>query len=176
MDVIFENRFANIAHPACGFQISSTLKLRTHFSFEVEYRCSSRIEPVSHKAIFNQALGGQTMQKNLVRSLITLMFVLGLALAVIAAQAPQGGGQRGPGGAPGGAPGGGGAGAGAQRGPGGGGPGAGGPGGGGGQRRGGGGPALTLTSTAWPDGGETPAKYTQATPNAVSPAFSWTNV
>ena len=42
--------------------------------------------------------------------------------------------------------------------------------------RGGGGPAvpgLTLTSTAWPDGGEIPAKH--AGGQGVSPALSWSN-
>ena len=36
------------------------------------------------------------------------------------------------------------------------------------------GPGLTLTSTAWPDGGEIPAKHAGAM--GVSPALSWTNV
>lgn len=36
------------------------------------------------------------------------------------------------------------------------------------------GPGLTLTSTAWMDGGEIPAKY--AGQMGVSPALSWTNV
>jgi Raf kinase inhibitor-like YbhB/YbcL family protein len=36
------------------------------------------------------------------------------------------------------------------------------------------GPGLTLTSTAWSDGGEIPAKY--AGQMAVSPALSWSNV
>lgn len=36
------------------------------------------------------------------------------------------------------------------------------------------GPGLTLTSTAWPDGGEVPAKH--AGQMGVSPALSWTNV
>jgi Raf kinase inhibitor-like YbhB/YbcL family protein len=35
------------------------------------------------------------------------------------------------------------------------------------------GPGLTLTSTAWPDGGEIPAKY--AGGMGVSPALSWSN-
>ena len=35
------------------------------------------------------------------------------------------------------------------------------------------GPGLTLTSTAWPDGGEIPAKH--AGQMGVSPALSWTN-
>src|SRR5262249_45468639 len=51
-------------------------------------------------------------------------------------------------------------------------------GGGGGTQaaRGPAGPGLTLTTTAFPDGGEVPAKYTQADPNAVSPKLDWTNV
>ena len=40
--------------------------------------------------------------------------------------------------------------------------------------RGGGGPAMVLTTTAWPDGGQIPAKYTQAG-EQVSPALTWTN-
>ena len=36
-------------------------------------------------------------------------------------------------------------------------------------------PALTLTTTAFPDGGPIPAKYTQAG-EQVSPALTWTNV
>ena len=52
---------------------------------------------------------------------------------------------------------------------------AGGQGGGGGRGgRGGGGPGMALTSTAWADGGEIPAKH--AGGQAVSPALSWTNV
>jgi Raf kinase inhibitor-like YbhB/YbcL family protein len=34
---------------------------------------------------------------------------------------------------------------------------------------------MTLTSSAWPDGGQIPAKYTQADME-VSPALSWSNV
>ena len=34
---------------------------------------------------------------------------------------------------------------------------------------------MTLTTTAWPDGGPSPKKYTQAG-EQVSPAFSWSNV
>jgi Raf kinase inhibitor-like YbhB/YbcL family protein len=34
---------------------------------------------------------------------------------------------------------------------------------------------MTLTSTAWPDGGQIPVKYSQAGPE-VSPAFAWSNV
>ena len=36
-------------------------------------------------------------------------------------------------------------------------------------------PALTLTTTAFPDGGQIPVKYTQAG-EQISPALSWTNV
>ena len=43
-----------------------------------------------------------------------------------------------------------------------------------GGQRGGGGPAMTLTTEAWPDGGQIPAKYTQAG-EQVSPALTWTN-
>ncbi len=42
----------------------------------------------------------------------------------------------------------------------------------GGQR--GGGPAMALTTTAWPDGGPIPAKYTQAG-DQVSPELKWAN-
>ena len=38
------------------------------------------------------------------------------------------------------------------------------------------GPGLTLTTVAWPDGDDIPVKFTQAVPNPVSPAFTWTNV
>lgn len=41
-------------------------------------------------------------------------------------------------------------------------------------QRGGGGPAMTLTTTAWPDGGPIPARYTQAG-EQVSPALTWAN-
>jgi len=37
-------------------------------------------------------------------------------------------------------------------------------------------PGLALTTTAFPDGGEVPAKYTQSDPNPVSPKLEWTNV
>lgn len=36
-------------------------------------------------------------------------------------------------------------------------------------------PPLTLTTTAWPDGGQIPAKYTQAG-DQISPALTWTDV
>ena len=47
---------------------------------------------------------------------------------------------------------------------------------GGGQRGAGpaAGPAMTLTTTGWPDGGQIPAKYTQAG-DQVSPALTWAN-
>ncbi len=38
------------------------------------------------------------------------------------------------------------------------------------------GPGLALTTTAFPDGGEIPAKYTMAVPNPVSPDLEWSNV
>ena len=37
-------------------------------------------------------------------------------------------------------------------------------------------PGLTLTTTAFSDGGEIPQKYTQSVPDAVSPKLDWTNV
>jgi Raf kinase inhibitor-like YbhB/YbcL family protein len=37
-------------------------------------------------------------------------------------------------------------------------------------------PGLTLTTGAFQDGAEIPAKYTQAVPNPVSPKLEWTNV
>lgn len=37
-------------------------------------------------------------------------------------------------------------------------------------------PGLTLTSTAFPDGSEIPAKYTSASPMPVSPKLDWSNV
>jgi Raf kinase inhibitor-like YbhB/YbcL family protein len=49
---------------------------------------------------------------------------------------------------------------------------AGAPGGGG---RGPQGPGMALTTTAFPDGGEIPAKYTMSVPNPVSPDLKWTN-
>ena len=45
-----------------------------------------------------------------------------------------------------------------------------------GQKKGPAGPGMTLTTTAFADGGEIPAKYTQADPMAVSPKLDWTNV
>ncbi len=38
------------------------------------------------------------------------------------------------------------------------------------------GPGMTLTSTAFTDGGEIPAKYSQSVPEPVSPKLDWTNV
>ena len=38
------------------------------------------------------------------------------------------------------------------------------------------GPGLTLTTSAFTDGGEIPAKYTQASTDAPSPKLEWTNV
>jgi Raf kinase inhibitor-like YbhB/YbcL family protein len=51
---------------------------------------------------------------------------------------------------------------------------------GGGQRGGGGGAPMTLSTTAFPDGGPIPVKYTQAAPGAApgegtSPALTWSN-
>src|SRR5207245_5705479 len=37
-------------------------------------------------------------------------------------------------------------------------------------------PGLTLTTSAFTDGGEIPQKYTQAAHNPVSPKLEWTNV
>ena len=37
-------------------------------------------------------------------------------------------------------------------------------------------PGLTLTTPAFADGAEIPAKYTQSDPNAVSPKLEWTHV
>src|ERR1700719_4121532 len=38
------------------------------------------------------------------------------------------------------------------------------------------GPGLTITTTAFSDGGEIPSKYTQSDPNAVSPKLEWSHV
>src|SRR5438874_1753005 len=38
------------------------------------------------------------------------------------------------------------------------------------------GPGLTLTTTAFEDGGIIPVKYSQQDPNTVSPKLTWTNV
>jgi len=38
------------------------------------------------------------------------------------------------------------------------------------------GPGLTLTTSAFQDGGEIPARFTQNDPNAVSPKLEWTHV
>jgi Raf kinase inhibitor-like YbhB/YbcL family protein len=46
---------------------------------------------------------------------------------------------------------------------------------GGGGRGRGGVQVMTLVSVAWPDGGQIPAKYTQAG-EEISPAFTWSNV
>ena len=37
-------------------------------------------------------------------------------------------------------------------------------------------PGLAISTIAWPDGYDIPLKYTQAVPNTVSPALTWTNV
>ena len=37
-------------------------------------------------------------------------------------------------------------------------------------------PGLTLTTSAFSDGGEIPGKFTQSVPDAVSPKLEWTNV
>src|SRR5215831_19128520 len=38
------------------------------------------------------------------------------------------------------------------------------------------GPGLTLTTPAFADGGEIPAKFTQSDPKPISPRLQWTNV
>lgn len=38
------------------------------------------------------------------------------------------------------------------------------------------GPGLTLTTSAFADGGEIPAKFTQSDPSPISPKLEWTNV
>jgi hypothetical protein len=91
------------------------------------------------------------------RVVMIMAVIVAVAVGMAVAQAPaggQGGGQRGPGAgaAPGGAPGG------AQ----------GGRAGGRGQR----GPVLSVTSNAWPDGGEVPMKYAGRGENK-SPAFEF---
>src|SRR4030095_13991439 len=73
-----------------------------------------------------------------------------LAVAFVDAQTPQRGAQ--PPGAPGGQPG-----------------------GRGGGRGRGAIPVMTLTSSAWPDGGQVPVKYTQVGEEA-SPPLAWSNV
>jgi len=91
---------------------------------------------------------------------VAIFVTVALATALAVAQAPAGApGQGGPGG---GAPGAGGPG---------GGRGQGGPGGGGGGR-GRGGPALTVTTSAWPDGDVIPSKYVNAG-DKKSPAFDF---
>src|SRR5258708_7032106 len=37
-------------------------------------------------------------------------------------------------------------------------------------------PGLTLTTPAFADGGEIPAKFTQSDPNPISPKLDWINV
>lgn len=37
-------------------------------------------------------------------------------------------------------------------------------------------PGLTLSTPAWPDGGDIPVRFTQADPMTVSPQLTWTNV
>src|SRR5690349_21327421 len=37
-------------------------------------------------------------------------------------------------------------------------------------------PGLTITTSAFADGSEIPAKYTQSDPNPISPKLDWTNV
>lgn len=111
------------------------------------------------------------------RVVMVLSIIVAVTIGMAVAQAPaggQGGGQRGPGAgaAPGAAPGAQGAAPGAQGGAPGGGRQGGAPGGGRGQR----GPALSVTSTAWPDGGEVPAKNAFSGGAAgmnVSPAFEF---
>jgi Raf kinase inhibitor-like YbhB/YbcL family protein len=44
------------------------------------------------------------------------------------------------------------------------------------QGRGPGGPGLTLTTPAFQDGAEIPARFTQSAENPVSPALAWTHV
>ena len=38
------------------------------------------------------------------------------------------------------------------------------------------GPRLTITSTAFPDGGEVPVRYSDSEPMPISPKLEWTNV
>lgn len=103
------------------------------------------------------------MRMNVGRLLITLLVLLPAVTLAAAQQPPAGGPPEGRGGRGADAP------------PGGGGPPGGGPGQRGGGRGGRGGPALTLTTPAWPDGGEVPAKY--ANPQmGISPPLAWTNV
>ncbi len=94
---------------------------------------------------------------------VAIFVTVALATALAVAQAPA------PAAGQGGAPGGGAPGAGA---PAGGGRGQGGPGGGGGGRGGPRGPALTVTTSAWPDGDVIPSKYVNAG-DKKSPAFDF---
>jgi Raf kinase inhibitor-like YbhB/YbcL family protein len=81
---------------------------------------------------------------------LALFLSVALGIAFVQAQAPQRGAQ--PPGAPGGQPG-----------------------GRGGGRGRGAIPVMTLTSSAWPDGGQIPVKYTQVGEEA-SPPLAWSNV
>src|SRR6516225_4162472 len=113
----------------------------------VGLRCSSsfRIPAVHFHGTFLTS-GGEFMKVKILRSLVIVMLVVLVVAIGVSAQAPAAGGQ--------GAGQGRGAGAGSGR----------------GQR----GPALTVTSSAWPDGGEVPMKYAGRGGN-MSPAFefSW---
>ena len=102
------------------------------------------------------------MQKNVIRVMMILMLIVAVTGSVVAqggGAAPAGGGQGGP---PGGGGGGGGRG------------GGGGGGGRGGGRGGGGLVALPITTSAFPDGTDIPAKFTQGT--GVSPELNWTAI
>src|SRR5215471_12244006 len=88
---------------------------------------------------------GDLMKMKILRSMVIVVLVVMVVGIGVAAQAPQGGGQ----------------GAGAGRGA------------GGGSGRGQRGPALTVTSSAWPDGGEVPQKNAGRGGN-TSPAFEFT--
>jgi Raf kinase inhibitor-like YbhB/YbcL family protein len=99
------------------------------------------------------------MQRNVIRivMILTLIFVVAASMAIAQGGGAPGGGAPAAGAQGGGAPGGGGRGA----------------GGGGGQRggRGGGIVAMPVSSTAFPDGGDIPAKFITAT--GVSPELTW---
>ena len=102
------------------------------------------------------------MNSKRIMMVVAILVTVALATALAVAQAPAAG--------QGGAPGGGAPGAGAPGG--GGGRGQGGPGGGGGGRGGPRGPALTVTTSAWPDGDVIPSKYVNAG-DKKSPAFDF---